>query len=85
MRMAELLRNCHLPCAFDVVRVIHRGEGVLPHVPQEALDSASFKVGQDTVFPHGNSDNYIDSLQERAIDTHEDGVNRSTLLGFCTN
>jgi hypothetical protein len=30
--------------------------------PAEALDPASFKVWQDTVFPNGGADNYIDYL-----------------------
>jgi hypothetical protein len=35
--------------------------------PQEALDPASFKVWQDTVFPSGGPDNYIDYLQSTGL------------------
>jgi hypothetical protein len=32
--------------------------------PHEALDPASFRVRNDTVFPSGGPDNYIDYLEE---------------------
>jgi hypothetical protein len=35
--------------------------------PLEALDLASFKVWQDTVFPSGGPDNYVDYLSECGI------------------